>query len=45
MVSVEAAPDRSFIIIEIMTQISSHERNHNAGESREKVSCGLCFAQ
>ena len=45
MVSVEPAPDRSFIIIEIMTQISSHERNHNAVASREKVSCGLCFAQ
>ena len=28
-----------------MTQISSHERNHNAVASREKVSCGLCFAQ
>ena len=28
-----------------MTQISSHERNHNAVASWEKVSCGLCFAQ
>ena len=45
VVSIEPAPDRSFIIIEIMTQISSHERNHNAVASREKVSCGLCFAQ
>ena len=45
VVSVEPAPDRSFIIIEIMTQISSHERNHNAVASREKVSWGLCFAQ
>ena len=40
-----ACADRSFIIIEIMTQISSHERNHNAVASREKVSWGLCFAQ
>ena len=45
VVSVEPAPDCSFIIIEIMTQMSSHERNHNAVESQEKVSCRLCFAQ
>ena len=43
--SVEPAQDCSFIIIEIMTQISSHERNHNAVESRKKVPCGVCFAQ
>ncbi|CAH3181626.1 unnamed protein product, partial [Porites evermanni] len=30
---------------EIMTQISSHERNHNAVALGEKVSCRLCFAQ
>ena len=45
VVSVEPAPNRSLIIMEIMTQISSHERNHNAVKLQEKVSCGLCFAQ